>query len=461
MRALPRSLDPLPDEMLTGYVLRLAYRLGTSPGAVAVRTGLTVHRKESGLLRVPIRLLHDLEPEQIQTFARAARLAPEEVSCLLTSSLAERYGPLSGKFAPRKSATRMASDNAWLLTRTPRYCPQCLAGDGSEIQQLYGGSWQRLWRLPPVFACAKHRRLLRISCPTCGQPVHTVEMNSIIARPWDEDLHPTQCRTTTAPHTAGRLQPACGVQLAEADGALPEGIPDAQSLEHLLGLQQRLLDLLNPNGPEMTPCVGWLIPAADYFADLRALLGLVFLSWPAARPFAATPALAQALDCDAEQRHARAAILRGRPGKKHSSRPFTDPPLDPLLMGAVLGIAERLLDADDEEQARERMLPLIHQASDLDQALSLYLRRRAWISFPLRIVVMNHFSQMAPMHQIIARGPIPSGCEGMTAEEGYRRASRSHPESGRRPGYGRPASEPSPTWDSSGSTTAAPTPIRP
>ncbi|MFJ8664214.1 hypothetical protein [Streptomyces sp. NPDC093600] len=256
-------------------------------------------------------------------------------------------------------------------------------------------------------------------------------MNSIIARPWDEELHPTQCRTTTAPRTVGRLQPACGAQLAEPDGALSGELPDVRTLEHLLGLQQRLQDLLDPVGPAMTPCVGWLIPAADYFADLRALLGLVFLSWPVARPFAATAALAEALDHDAEQRHARATVLRGSPGKKRSSRPYTDPPLDPLLMGAVLGIAERLLDADDEEQARERMLPLIHQASDVDYALSFYLRRKAWISFPLRIVATNHVAHMAPMHKIIARGPIPKGGRERFPEpsraSGLIRASRQEP----------------------------------
>ncbi|MFJ8938492.1 TniQ family protein [Streptomyces sp. NPDC102365] len=427
MRPLPRSLHPLPDETLTGYILRLAHRLGTSPGAVAIRTGLTGHRKENVLFRIPTRLLHDLDPDEIQTFAKTTRLTREEVKHLLTSSLAERYGPLSGKFTPRKSSARMVNDNPWLLTRTPRYCPQCLTGDGSEIQELHGGAWQRSWRLPPVFACTKHRRLLRISCPACRQPVHTVETNSIIARLWDEDLHPTQCPTTVAPRTVGRLQPACGAQLAEPGGACGEGLPDARTLEHLLGLQQRLLDLLNPLGPETTPCVGWLIPAADYFADLRALLGLVFLSWPAARPFAATPALAEALDHDAERRHARAAVLRGRPGKKHSSRPFTDPPLDPLLMGAVLGIVERLLDADDEEQARERMSPLIHQASGFDQALSLYLRRKDWISFPLRIVIMNHFNHMAPMHEIIARGSVRSDGQRKPTTKDYRRAYRRHP----------------------------------
>ncbi|MFC8793068.1 TniQ family protein [Streptomyces cinereoruber] len=421
MRPLPRSLDPLPDEALTGYILRLAHHLGTSPGAIAIRTGLTGGRKEDVLFRIPMRLLHDLEPEQLRLFTRTTRLSRDEIGSLLTSSLAGRYGPVNRRFTPRSNAAGMINSNAWLLTRTPRYCPQCLTGDGSEIQRRHGGAWRLSWRLPPVFACPRHRRLLRINCPTCRQPVHAVEMNSIIARPWDEDLHPTQCRTTITPRTVGRLQPACGIQLAESVGAVPETVADPQTLEYLLGLQRRLLTLLDPAGQAMAPSVGWLIPAADYFADLRALLGLVFLSWPAARSFAATPALAGALDREAEERLARAAALRDRPGKKHSSRPLTDPPLDPFLMGAVLGIAERLLDAPDEEQARELMLPLIHQASRVDQALSIYLRREAWVSFPLRIVSMNRSKSMMAMGDIIARGPIPKGGGSGARPEGYRR----------------------------------------
>ncbi|WP_282689855.1 MULTISPECIES: TniQ family protein [unclassified Streptomyces] len=421
MRPLPRSLDPLPDEALTGYILRLAHRLGTSPGEAAIRTGLTGGRKENVLFRIPMRLLHDLEPEQARLFARATRLSSDEIGRLVTSSLAGRYGPVNKRFTPRSSAARMVNDNAWLLTRTPRYCPQCLTGDGSEIQQRHGGAWRLSWRLPPVFACPRHRRLLRTNCPACRQPVHAVEMNSVIARPWDEDLHPTQCRTTIAPRTVGRLQPACGAPLSEPVGAGPETAVDPQTLDHLLGLQRRLLKLLDPTGPGATPSVGWLIPAADYFADLRALLGLVFLSWPAARSFAATPALAEALEREAEKRLDRAADLRDRPGKKHSSRPFTDPPLDPLLMGAVLGIAERLLDAPNEERARELMLPIIHQASRVDQALSIYLRREAWVSLPLRIVSMNRSKSMMAMGAIIARGPIPKGGGSGARPEGYRR----------------------------------------
>jgi hypothetical protein len=38
---LPRSLDPLPDESLPGYLLRLAHRLGLAPIRVMQLTGLT------------------------------------------------------------------------------------------------------------------------------------------------------------------------------------------------------------------------------------------------------------------------------------------------------------------------------------------------------------------------------------------------------------------------------------
>ncbi len=41
---LPRSLDPLPDESLPGYLLRLAHRLGLAPARIMQLTGLTASR---------------------------------------------------------------------------------------------------------------------------------------------------------------------------------------------------------------------------------------------------------------------------------------------------------------------------------------------------------------------------------------------------------------------------------
>ena len=42
-RPLPRSLTPLPDESLAGFLLRLSCRLHVPPGQIASMTGL---RKE-------------------------------------------------------------------------------------------------------------------------------------------------------------------------------------------------------------------------------------------------------------------------------------------------------------------------------------------------------------------------------------------------------------------------------
>lgn len=38
---LPRSLDPLPGESLTGFLLRLSYRLAVPPADLMRRTGLS------------------------------------------------------------------------------------------------------------------------------------------------------------------------------------------------------------------------------------------------------------------------------------------------------------------------------------------------------------------------------------------------------------------------------------
>src|SRR6266508_4985161 len=42
-RPLPRSLDPLADESLPGFLLRLAYRLGISPARLVTLTGLSMN----------------------------------------------------------------------------------------------------------------------------------------------------------------------------------------------------------------------------------------------------------------------------------------------------------------------------------------------------------------------------------------------------------------------------------
>ncbi|MGH3614766.1 MAG: TniQ family protein [Pseudonocardia sp.] len=83
----------------------------------------------------------------------------------------------------------------WLFTRSTRYCPDCLAGDDTQLGRELGGAWRRTWRLPVVFACTEHRRFLDHHCPACQQPVH-VKRGTGHSRWTTTSLHPTQCRST-------------------------------------------------------------------------------------------------------------------------------------------------------------------------------------------------------------------------------------------------------------------------
>lgn len=55
--------------------------------------------------------------------------------------------------------------DSWLFNDSPRYCPRCLAGDGSTVQQKYGGPWKKVWQLPIAFLCPDHRAYLHHGCP--------------------------------------------------------------------------------------------------------------------------------------------------------------------------------------------------------------------------------------------------------------------------------------------------------
>ena len=210
---LPRSLDPLPDESLPGYLLRLAHRLGLAPARVMQLTGLTASRDGRQPARRSLMLRLDEAPAG--AFARVTRLTAAETAQLCMSSMSGRY-PWA---APRVTADQWGPRSLaspWVFTSATRYCPQCLAGDGSYIQQQHGGAWQKAWRLPVVFACPAHRRLLEHLCPSCRQPAMSAAPGApawLIPRAFDGGLHPAQCRAALRPQAAGRHARPCGARL--------------------------------------------------------------------------------------------------------------------------------------------------------------------------------------------------------------------------------------------------------
>jgi TniQ len=341
---LPRSLDPLPEESLAGYLLRLSFRLGVPPGQVAAHAGLI-----PGTGTLPASRMLALDDATTLAFARAARLDPGEVTALTLAGLAGRYPPAGLTYLGRqRQPGGIFIKETWVLSRSTRYCPQCLAGDpDSPLQQQLGGAWSRLWRLPVVFACPRHQRLLEYSCPACGQPAHLRATHggglpSLIPLPAHAAVHPGACRH---PHPTGsaarrdRLRP-CGHLLSGAQSVSPAEPPDG--LGKSLETQEHLLLLLDPHGSAVTASGGELATPAQYFTDLRIIACLITASWPAARDLAA-PWQASLISPHAGAARRRASgPAEGR--AQHRQIAYCDtPPLEAAACAALLTLAADVL----------------------------------------------------------------------------------------------------------------------
>ncbi|MGK4593932.1 TniQ family protein [Amycolatopsis sp. w19] len=276
MRPLPRSLDPLPDEPLTGFLLRLAYRLDLTPARLIELTGLG---------RFPA--IHELHlPDDIAaTFAHAARLTATEVRQLCLSGWQDRYPPLDLDYRHtdpaighryRANPSLPPGLAGWLFSRSTRYCPLCLADDTPDTGTPVIGRWRKLWRLPPVFACTDHKIMLAHACPGCGTALHDRANRSLSAIPSaDRRQHPARCRAharrTTAP---------CAAMLTDTPGVAAP--PD------LLALQQRLLSGLHLRPDDLDGDSDHR-PAHEFLYDLRVMTALVRASWPLASHATTSP----------------------------------------------------------------------------------------------------------------------------------------------------------------------------
>lgn len=326
------SLDPLEGESLTGFVLRLAHRLHVSPLELARLTGLT-EQDRLGRARASLSTL--LTPAQINRFAATARLTPGEVRAMTLEPFASRYPPAARSLeSVRAGKVYSMHTDGWLFATTARYCPHCLAGDGSDIQHAYGGSWQILWRLPVVFACPLHKVFLEHLCPRCRKPVNFSSRAQLFPRPAATGVHPAGCRSSPIPEIpTSRPGAPCGAPLTHS------------SLHHhrpgpaLLALQDKMLRLLRPGRP--------IRPAQRYFTELILLAGLVMISWPRIQAVGTTRQLAAAVG-----RHL--AIHEGADSRSYRSNAA---PIDALACAGVLQVTDRILTADDLREALTSLAP--------------------------------------------------------------------------------------------------------
>lgn len=357
IRPLPRSLEPLPGEALSGYLLRLAHRLGLPPVRVSVLTGLI----DARLRTVPACRLFALDPDHAEAFARATRLSTAEVTALTLVSLADRYPPLDPAFSGRNRQPHgiFVKEN-WVFSRATRYCPDCLAGNNSAIQQRHGGAWKLHWRLPIVFACPVHRRLLRHTCPACQHPAHdrAAGDGQMLPLAVHGDLHPAQCRNPIAdPGTRYGVR-ACGARLDRS----PEPDSGTAVREDQVRFQQDLLSLLHADPGETISSAGAPAGPSRYLVDLRLISCLITSSWPAARSLVDHPAQARLLDEHVQRTRNQVAAIR-RAGRTAREIAFYDkPPLDSATCGHLLRLADRITSAGDTDTVRALLRPLLAQA---------------------------------------------------------------------------------------------------
>jgi hypothetical protein len=317
-RPLGRSLDPLPGEALNGFLLRLSFRLRMSPARLA--TPGIVTSAAGGFSR---RMLLDLDAGLL---ARFARLSVSEAAGLTLVPWADRYPPVARSL---RAAGRTPQADDWLFAPETRYCPRCLAVDGSTIQDELGGCWELAWQLPVVFACPGHGLPLQVGCGH-DHPAAARGHMLLISLPGKSSLHPVQCRRPLpGAGNRGRRRQPCGRRL---DRPLPGPgrlAPDA------LAVQERILAMLGSGYPAED--------AAAYFTDLRVVAAMLCTAWPASRDFT---------------RPADHALISQHVSELGTgTRPAIDrPPRNPLAAAGLLTAAAAVIDDPGLQAALIRTL---------------------------------------------------------------------------------------------------------
>src|SRR5712691_8327098 len=205
-RPLSRSLIPIPGESLPGFLLRLSYRLNLPPARLADLTGL----RSAGVRgsRLPPVLVAGIPAPALPVFTRMTRITDGQADQLGMAAWRGRY-PVP---AADTATGYRRLDSRLVFSPATRYCPDCLAGDGSAIQESFGGPWLKAWHLPVVFACPAHQRLLKHRCPECGQVVRghrPPAQSAVLPAMRVPGLHAAQCRAELALSSGGRSLPAC------------------------------------------------------------------------------------------------------------------------------------------------------------------------------------------------------------------------------------------------------------
>jgi hypothetical protein len=130
----------------------------------------------------------------------------------------------------------------------------------------------------------------------------------------------------------------------------------------VLAIQRRILDALDPAGPDTVEVLGQPTTASRYFTDLVQLSYLIRRSWPLARDLVPTTALADALDRHLTDQHQQIATRCHETGSDQGmlmQNEHRAPPLDAMACAALLTTADRLLTLDSPRLLTDHLRHLL------------------------------------------------------------------------------------------------------
>lgn len=230
MRTLPLRLAPVEGESLPGYVARYSHAFQFPPGDVLTALGLLdsdqrIH--SAGHYGI------SLSPGQLEHVAFATGIPVDVLGRMLLDRYANRA------FEQTATATDVLADAVQaheVLTRSSKFCPQCLREHGA---------WLLCWQLGWSAVCPEHRALLARCCPACA----TVPKR-LLRGTWVSDRHgplsdPTRCsarrvgRELCRTHLADVEVPIVSVEAVKAQGRI-DGLLDGDPCPRLAGEQLEL-----------------------------------------------------------------------------------------------------------------------------------------------------------------------------------------------------------------------------
>lgn len=266
---LPRSLQPLPGESLSGYLINLAHRLRLTPGDLAQRLGILSVAVYSTINH---QYALALPPAATCTFTTATGLTTQQAHNLTHAPhqalFLDAANPPPNGWSPQVLAVEH-----WIAPTSTGWCPQCLAEphhtNASPDRQFERRLWHRDWVSPWLLACSRHQTLLTTVCPNEHQhatPARDAQAQSLIRDPRHLITHPTACRKRLATTTRSHTVALCGAPLDQSTA--PSAAAETLTL-------QRHLDQLLAGEPTTVHSRGVTVNVAQYLRDLRLMAVLI------------------------------------------------------------------------------------------------------------------------------------------------------------------------------------------